>query len=146
MTDKEIIKALECCSQDNIDCEECPANGICDNDDFCFTGAILDLINHYKTENKKLEDALDIVKQEYDVMFTANRNLMAEVERWRNALMGECMLSACHREEEIKIEAYKEVIDKLKEHMCSYDLPDYHSFRAIDEDTIDEVLKEMVGE
>ena len=45
----------------------------------------------------------------------------------------------------LKSEAYKEIIAKLKENLCSYDLPDYHYFRAVDEDVIDEVLEEMVG-
>ena len=47
---------------------------------------------------------------------------------------------------DLKIKAYKEIVGKLKEHLCSYDLPDYFSFEAVDEDTIDEVLKELVGE
>lgn len=46
----------------------------------------------------------------------------------------------------LKVKAYKEVIEKLKEHLCNYDLPNYHSFRAVDEDTIDEILEEMAGE
>lgn len=45
-----------------------------------------------------------------------------------------------------KSEAYKEIVKKLKEHLCSYDLPNYYSFEAVDEDTIDEVLKELVGD
>ena len=38
----------------------------------------------------------------------------AENERLRNALVGECMLSACQRENEIKIEAYNEFAERLK--------------------------------
>ena len=30
MTDNEIIKALECCSKDDIDCEKCSAKQYCD--------------------------------------------------------------------------------------------------------------------
>ena len=55
-TDKEIIKALESCSRDNIDCEQCPANGSCDNDEYCFTADILDLINRQKAEIERLEE------------------------------------------------------------------------------------------
>jgi hypothetical protein len=36
-----------------------------------------------------------------------------------------------------------EFAERLKQHMCSYDLPNYHYFKAVDEDTLDEVLKEM---
>lgn len=55
MTDNDIIKALECCSKDDVDCEKCPANCLCDNDNFCFTGAILDLINRQQAEIEQLK-------------------------------------------------------------------------------------------
>ena len=60
MTDEQIIKALECCSKDDIDCEQCPANGLCDNDDYCFTGATLDLINSQKAEIERLQKAIEV--------------------------------------------------------------------------------------
>jgi hypothetical protein len=44
---------------------------------------------------------------------------------------------------EIKDEAYKEFAKRLKKHMCSYDLSNYHYFRAVDEETLDGVLKEL---
>ena len=39
----------------------------------------------------------------------------AEIERLKNALMGECELSKCSREEEIRAEAIKEFWDRLKQ-------------------------------
>lgn len=33
---------------------------------------------------------------------------------------------------------------KIREHYCSYDLDNYHYFRAVDEETIDEIYNEMV--
>lgn len=72
----------------------------------------------------------------------------AEIERLKEA--NQSLVEAGERlivaRKLVKIEAYKEIITELKKHMCSYDLPDYHSFEAVDEDTMDEVLKEMVGE
>lgn len=124
LTNEDIIKALECCKKAklNQDCLDlkCPFSTEygCNIDDEDLRNKALDLINLQK----------------------------AEIERLRNALMGECMLSKCTRENEIKAEAYKEIIGRLKEHLCSYDLPNYHSFKAVDEDAIDEVLKEMDGE
>lgn len=40
----------------------------------------------------------------------------------------------------------KEFVAKLKEHKCSYDLDNYHSFEAIDVDDIDDAVKEFLGE
>lgn len=55
MTDNEIIKALECCSSDDANCDDCPANKYCTNDDFCLTGAILDLIKRQQAEIERLK-------------------------------------------------------------------------------------------
>ena len=67
-TDDEIVRALECCSQSDSACENCPANGICDDDSYCFTGAILDLIKRQqaeidflKAENEGVKEACDIL-------------------------------------------------------------------------------------
>lgn len=45
-----------------------------------------------------------------------------------------------------RTKAIKEFVKTLKEHLCSYDLDDYHSFRAIEEETLDNLVKEMVGD
>ena len=45
-----------------------------------------------------------------------------------------------------RTEAIKEFADRLEEHFCDYDLPNYYYFRAVDEETINEIVKEMVGE
>ena len=50
MTDNEIIKALECCSDSN--CHECPIEGCTDD---IFRNA-LDLINRQKARIKELEE------------------------------------------------------------------------------------------
>lgn len=81
MTDIEIIKALECCSQDNIDCEECPANGICDNDEFCFTGAILDLIKRQKAEKEAMLSHIKCLQYENDKLQARNREAQLEINR-----------------------------------------------------------------
>lgn len=85
-------------------------------------------------------------------------DLMAEIERLQNESIGNCEMAIAMRSDhnldvdcnycidKAKSEAYKEIVKKLKEHLCSYDLPNYYSFEAVDEDTIDEVLKELVGE
>ena len=96
MTDNEIITAWKCCS--NVitsSCKECPlhitynANCVIE-----LMRVSLDLYNRQKAENERLQK---------------------EAERWKNAMMGECMLSACHREEEIKSEAYREFAERFAE-------------------------------
>jgi hypothetical protein len=37
----------------------------------------------------------------------------------------------------------KDFYDKIKEHLCNYDLPNYHSFKAIEEETLDDLAKEL---
>ena len=45
----------------------------------------------------------------------------------------------------IKAEAYKEFVEKLKGRLCSYDIDNYHSFDAVEDFIIDEVLNEFFG-
>lgn len=37
----------------------------------------------------------------------------------------------------------KEFYDEIKKHFCAYDLPNYHSFEAIEEETLDNLAREM---
>lgn len=56
MTDAEIIRALECCSQDTHDCDNCPLNIA--EESLCFNeikGYALDLINRQKAEIERLQ-------------------------------------------------------------------------------------------
>lgn len=41
---------------------------------------------------------------------------------------------------------YSDFINSLENHMCSYDLDNYHSFRAIEEDTLNDLIEELVSE
>jgi hypothetical protein len=67
----------------------------------------------------------------------------AEIERLRNALMGECMLSKCTREAEIASEARKEFAERFKEKAEYYsDL----TFKTVDVEDIDSLLAEMESE
>lgn len=75
-------------------------------------------------------DALDLINRQ-----------KAEIEGLRSTLD-----VVNHTISHFKAEAYKEFAKELKEHMCSYDLDNYHSFQAVEEDVIDDLLKEMVGE
>lgn len=127
LTDEQVVKVLEC--HIKLQCwNDCPN----------------------ATEERQLlsrpcsqmiaEDALDLIKRkDAKIEKLTEENIILSQKR---ANIFEILDSY----ERGRVEAYKEIVKKLKEHLCSYDLPDYHSFKAVDEDTIDEVLKELVGE
>ena len=54
MTDNEIIKALECCSNADEDCENCILNEFCDKHSFELIKGVYDLINRQKAEIERL--------------------------------------------------------------------------------------------
>lgn len=62
LTDEQIKKSLECCSNYDVDCDECPANGYCDSDAFGMASAILDLINRRDAEVERLTRERDFYK------------------------------------------------------------------------------------
>lgn len=129
MTDEQIIKAMEyCATDDGDDCFQCPygnivykpGNGGCVNR--CRKDA-LDLINRQKAEIERLKKELT----EYKLRLK----------------MSECTV------DEIKAEAYKEFVNRLKN---SNEF--YNRIRAIGNvdkmdsvvNCIDNLLKEMVGD
>ena len=131
MTDEQIIKGLE--YKINVLCDTCDIKDkeCCTTCVFGLAKATLDLINRQK----------------------------AEIERLRNALMGECMLSNCTREGEIKAEAIKEFAERFREKAnitCKgqFDFNDKGCITnenisteyRISQDEFDEILKEMVGD
>ena len=75
MTDKEIIKALECCEERDMNCVSCPQCGNCPqlsyflveaNREDCRTllfAKALNLINRQKAEIERLQKDFDIVKE-----------------------------------------------------------------------------------
>ena len=113
MTDNEIKKALECCSKDNIDCEQCPANGLCDSDDYCFTGAILDLINRQKEEIERLKYLLDYEEKKYDLC--AKRFFKEGVKEFAERLKSEIDIRPTYSREQNKYVFF--LIDNLLKEM-----------------------------
>ena len=55
MTDAEILKALECCANEDAYCEDCPSKQCCDGDTFGMIQAVLDLISRQKAEIERLQ-------------------------------------------------------------------------------------------
>ena len=116
MTDEQIIKALKLCTSEHMGCEDgCPYRlGECLDDGYRSKPMkdALDLINRQKAEIETKQSAYELCKQEYDSMFNANRNLLAEVERLKaEADMADGYADAL--EAKAKSEAYREFADKL---------------------------------
>ena len=66
MTDNEIIKALECCSKNPLNCRECGYKGRCNRID-CYDYLkrdALDLINRQQAEIERLKGWQDLLKAE----------------------------------------------------------------------------------
>ena len=160
MKDNEIIKTLKCHIKRHC-WDDCPnATGErqllgrpCSQ---MIAEDALDLINRQKGEIERLKTAYETLKQEYDSMFSANRNLMAEVERLKktivdlNANLSEsvnCFTRMetlykikCKELEVAKSEAYKEFAEMLKE---KSDRGFWQEHSYVDVEDIDNTLKEL---
>ena len=131
MTDKEIIKALECCSlienpNGELKCKQCPFNGI-----FCGTGKekitakkiVIDLINRQQAEKKEL-------KTENLILSQKRFNIFERIE-FTDKLKKQAKAEAIKEfAENIKLEFYKEFDEIIPSIMA---------------DKIDNLVKEMVG-
>ena len=117
MTDNDIIKALECCSKITFSCDGCPLKHLKYSE--CYELVIrstLNLINRQKAEIERLKSPCE---------------MQIEVSKKLEAT--------------IRAEAVKEFAEKVNEHMCAYDIDNYHWFRAIERDAFNDLVKEMVG-
>lgn len=132
LTNTEIKKALECCSQDI--CENCP----CVENHRCVTMFdALDLIDKLEAENESLKNAYKQCAWERDTFQEELKTASAENERLsritRN-LVGE-----------IKAEAYTEFAERLKEKYPIFENQAYainpYGFHGF----LDNLLKEKIG-
>lgn len=125
MTDNEIIKALECCCVVG-ECANCPCYSVKESD--CKG---IDWSDVYALINRQTEEI---------------KTLTAMVEAAEDYLRPLPFKNAFDEHiSKKKAEAIKEFAKRLKECKCSYDLPDYHSFDAVEIEDIDNLVKEMVG-
>lgn len=116
-TDEEVIKALECCL--NEDCENCPARMCCDDDTESFVKYVFDLIARQKAEIESLE--------------AENRGFSI------------CLDSAVKTALKIKCEAIKEFAKRLKCHSYQSvgDNGYISPYREVAVEDIDNLVKEM---
>ena len=138
MTDEEIIKALELCNRPlNAEiCEICP---LCSEDECLYElkSNALKLINRYRAKITELESKIvsddellgKRLQEAVNVVDKANQRYIDRLE---------AMLKT------VKVEAYKEFTDRLKEKIWDVDCRCGY-VQVVDMGDIDETLKEMVG-
>lgn len=134
LTDEDVVEGLErCISTTTAEaCVGCPFNKqkLCDKDQWTLERHALGLINRQKSEIERLKECPKCV-YEYD----------GEVTEY-------CVQGPCPNfktVEQIKVEAYKEFAEKLKDAAMSY-LRGGKYYKIITTRCIDTLLKEMVGE
>ena len=138
MTDNEIIKALECCSNypEEQSCSECPLNSRgADCLDFELGKFVLDLINRQKAEIESLKDKLNHSGGVIERQSAELDELTTKLEKLQCSY--DCELA--YRKElhkQAKAEAVKELAERLKDIYAVHD--GLHM-------TIDNLVKEMVG-
>ena len=141
MTDKEIIKAMECCKKD--DCDNCP-------NDFgnCYanlSGYSLDIINRQQAEIERLRKEVNLVSIQFQDAQERYEEVQTEIEQWKEEAnkYQKLWCIAIDDIETAKSEIYKEFAEHLKERWSNnyYDSPDVDF-----DEFIDNLLKEMEGE
>ena len=135
MSEDEIIKALECCSSDEVGlCHICPLDGECNGDITILLKYALDLINRQKAEIESLKIA-------NEKMYIANKKQEKNIDRLEHQLEALCLTLKL-----AKAEAIKEFAERLKVTCYTYsDICGYES-TVIDVSKINNLVKEMVGD
>ena len=172
LTDAEIVKALECCSE-RIDYEGnedtcCSCSLITDNNCTCTLAKLsLDLINRLKEQIKAGDKIYEDTCNKFDIdLKTVNEKLKtakAENERLKNAykqcawerdIFAEDMTQEIKKDcsylmldiKTIKAEAYKKFAKRSKEKAYTYsDITGYQS-TVVDVNEIDGVYEKLVGD
>lgn len=143
MTDNEIIKALECCEAnegDSPNCEECPYFGLREKPSDCYKKArkgALSLINRQKAKIERLNDEISDRERSHIDLYNDMRELKDKFETAR-------------------ADAIKEFAERLKaecrqdryaiQTSTKFGVVDKKYLRVVDENDIDNLVKEMVGD
>lgn len=175
MTDKDIIKALECCIKSSHfgECfdNKCPlvSEKGCEVGKETLYPYVFDLINRQKAEIERLKDrqkptgASGYKVENGKVVFFTNmlggckvvKENLEEVVKTMNELLQECYSKdeiafalKCKTQElkTAKAEAVKEFAERLKERLVEESYDDVQFFKVVGESEIDNLLKEMIGE
>ena len=126
MTDNEIIIPLNCLVMNESDCRHCKLkdkNDKCQKFLYSDVLGLIDENNRQKAEIERLEANL--------------KEAFAEIEALKQINL------------HCKVESVKEFAERLKEYVESYDVTTGYKIiivNAVEEETIDNLVKEMVGE
>ena len=120
MTDNEIIKALECCSEHVRNCAECPLNVT--SLDHCSTRLAQNVLNLINRQNAEID------------------GLKSEARRYKQYYFN-------HEYDKLEAEAIKDFAERLKNKLaaCSKTIDGECEYLICDYD-IDNLVKEMIGE
>ena len=169
LTDEEIIKALECCLDISPStCKNCPLFNITNSTMVCSKIAAkfaLDLINRLQAEIERLKKSYLRNQEIFAEQSLENERLKAENERLQNtiiALMGYLNKIGADKTDtsfiqnatefnaqlraEIKSEAYKEFVERLKEHAYLDSGITGFQEMVVDLSDIENIAYELVGE
>lgn len=152
LTDNEIIKALECCKEEEVICFECPykkENGCMEK----LSDDALALINRLQAEIKFAENINHLQMEELQSLKDKNKvlanelanslqdceNKQAENEKLRKSWKADVVSAIISG---AKAEAYKEFAERLKEEFPKMLNRSESAFSYL----VDNLLKEMVGE
>lgn len=125
MTDNEIIKRLNCCVK--FECKECPYNA--DGCDDITVTNIIDLIKRQQAEIDRLK-----------MLFNDQQEIIADLE-WTVENEGFKHLGKMYSE--LRAEAIKEFVERLKDRKTSYYDDDGWLEEYVRLETIDKLVKEM---
>ena len=146
MTDKEIIKALECCAEDEWCCNNnCPFFEKCSKT--LMAKSSLDIIKRQQAEYNNLLEQFRILDCECERLEKADENQKAEIERLK--IENQSLRSAANSYKlhynEARTEAVKELIERLTKEYAHYTL-DFTTTVDIFFCSVKRIAKEMAGD
>lgn len=144
LSSAEVKKALECCAYSD-GCESCPQSKQCDGVEPLVNA--LDLINRQEDKCKAYKHYYDECLKDLKNANAENESLKAEVERLKAEVKFSDYLEY-ETTNQIKAEAYKECIEKVKENIDTHEHLTCEECNCvpIGKSTLDNLLKELVGD
>ena len=135
LTDKEIVKVLECCStckQVLIDAKD-------------LINRLQAKVERYKKSRDDYQDKVMFIAKQCDELQAENERLSKEVDRLSQVVLYNDSVTEM-KVEETKAEAYKNFAERLKDKAYTYsDITGYQS-TVVDVNEINGVYEELVGD
>ena len=147
MTDKEIIKALECCTPENESCLNCPLIDVSVPE--CagiLYKATIDLINRQQAEIEELKHEREVLLEDIHHSADQINEQIEELEDARREIerLRETNKAIMQTMADVHTEAIKEFAERLKEKYPWKGDYLYSTRRTVE--NIDNLVKKMVGE